>query len=278
MEILSHDTESLQALAKERNVHPLALEDCLHRDQLAKLEDYGHHQLLVWFLYVDGEIYELQFLLFPDLVVLVPHANPPRRSTWKEYLRVPDDNSDLALFIFHLLDFTTDISRSQVSALFREIQDFDQELFQGETRIESILPTRRKLAEIERHIDRLPSVSQQTLHFFQSRHDLKWKFRDLQDHCDRLYQSVVYYQSQITSSFELYWAVAAQKTNLQVKKLTLLASFSLPLTFWASFFGMNFEALPFSSPFSLPAALVLMLLSAGATYLFLRAKGFLAES
>lgn len=278
MEISSQDTETLQKLAKERNVHPLALEDCLHRDQLAKLEDYGHHQLLVWFLIAGKEVFELQFLVFVDLIVLVPHSPPPDQKTWKDFLRVREDQTDLPLTLFHLMDVATDISRSEMNILFSEIQDFEQELFQGETRIESILPTRRKLAEIERHIDRLPSVAQQTSHFFQSRQDLKWKFRDLQDHCERLYQSVVHHQGQIASAFELYWAVAAQKTNLQMKKLTLLASISIPLTFWASFFGMNFEALPYSDSRAMPAALILMVISSVGTYFFLRFKGYLSSN
>lgn len=56
-EVLSSDNIVLTALAKELEVHPLALEDCQHRDQRPKLDDYETHQLLVWFMLAKGRIY-----------------------------------------------------------------------------------------------------------------------------------------------------------------------------------------------------------------------------
>src|SRR6476469_5369059 len=72
-EILSTDTAKLKAMAEALQVNPLALEDCIHRDQRPKLDEYEHHEFLVWFMLAKGEVYELQFIIFPDQIIFVPH-------------------------------------------------------------------------------------------------------------------------------------------------------------------------------------------------------------
>lgn len=273
-EILSSDADALKALATQLNVHPLALEDCLHRDQRAKLEDYGNHQFLVWFLYTEKKIYEVQFLLFPDLLLFVPHEKPPKGQSWKDYLNILEQDRDLPHLLYHTLDRITDITSSEIRSLYQKIQNFEQKLIQGESEIAHIMPTKKKLAAAEMQLERLPSLTQQLQNFYHPKDNLKWKFRDLHDHCERLYQSIVFNQGQIASSIDLYWVVAAQKTNLQVKKLTLLASISMPLTFWASFFGMNFQAIPFDSPVFFAGAMCVMFGSVLALYFYLRYKGY----
>jgi len=273
-EVLSSNPEALRALGAELNVHPLALEDCFHRDQRAKLEDYGNHQFLVWFLYTEKKIYELQFLIFPECLVLVAHDKPPTGTSWKDYLSISSLERDLPHFVYHTLDRITDLTSAEIRGLFQKIQNFEQRLIKGDSDMTQILPTKKKLAAIEMQIEHLPSVTHQLQNFFHPKDQLKWKFRDLHDHCARLYQSIVYQQGQIAGAFELHWAIAAQKTNLQVKKLTLLASISMPLTFWASFFGMNFQTIPFESPTFFAIAMTVMFGSVIALYFFLRAKGY----
>lgn len=274
IEVLSTDTQGLQALATQYQIHPLALEDCFHRDQRAKLEDYGHHQFLVWFFFYQGEVHELQFLILPDLVIAVPHGQPPAGSSWKEFLRISEEGKDLPHFLYHILDRLTDLSRSEVGHLFKRIQSFEQQLFEGAAEIQEILPVRKILSTIEVEMGHLPSVSQQLQNFFNPKDDLKWKFRDLRDHCERLYQSVIFNQGQIAVSFDLFWAVATQKTNLQIKKLSLLASIAVPLTFWASFFGMNFETIPYEDPKFFALAMSVMIGSVLSTFFFLKYKGY----
>lgn len=83
-EIYSTDTAGLSELAAKLKVHQLALEDCYQRDQRPKLDDFENHQFLVWFLLAGGKIYEIQFLIFPDQLVVVPHDPPPSGESWAE--------------------------------------------------------------------------------------------------------------------------------------------------------------------------------------------------
>lgn len=276
LEISSTNTSELQRLGQELNIHPLALEDCFHRDQRAKLEDYGNHQFLVWFMFTQNKVYELQFLIFPDRVLFVPHENPPGGSaSWKDFFQLTEDRmKDVPTTLFHTLDRAIDLSFLDLRALTAKIENFEQKLFKGNPDLKSILPIKKKLATIELYMGHLPLISQQLQNVFQLKTDLRWKYRDLRDHCQRLHESVIFQQTQIISSFELHWAMAAQKTNLQIKKLTLLASISVPTTFWASFWGMNFQTIPFDSPLFFAGAIFLMFATATGTYLFLKHRGY----
>jgi magnesium transporter len=274
-EVSSQNIEALTRLAQELQINPLALEDCLHRNQRAKFEDYGNHQFLVWFLLVDKKIYELQFLLFPDLILFVPHDKPPSHEAWKEFFRIQDDSKDVARTLYQILDRSMDVSMAEVRLLFSKIQHMEESIFEGGVNdLKSILPIRKQLAAIEMEMSHLPTISEHLQTFYHPKDDLKWKFRDLRDHCERLYQGVIFHETQIASLFELFWAVSAQKTNLQVKRLTMLASITVPMTFWASFWGMNFEAIPYNNPSVFYAAIALMVASALGTYFFLRLQGY----
>jgi magnesium transporter len=276
LEIPSTQTSELQKMGTELSIHPLALEDCFHRDQRAKLEDYGNHQFLVWFMATQNKIYELQFLIFPDKILFVPHEPSPGGSpTWKDYFQLTEEKmKDVPTALFLALDKAIDISFLELRNQITKIDSFEQKLFKGNTDLKSILPIKKKLAAIELQMGHLPLIAQQLQGLFQLKNDLRWRYRDLRDHCQRLHESVTFQQTQIISSFELHWAMAAQKTNLQIKKLTLLASVSVPMTFWASFWGMNFQTIPFDNPYFFAGAMTIMFTTAVGTYFFLRYRGY----
>jgi magnesium transporter len=279
LEVYSTQTNELQLLAKELGIHPLALEDCFHRNQKAKLEDYETHQFLVWFLYTHTKIYELQFLLFPEKIVFVPHDPPPDGSkTWKEYFHLSDDKlRDVPHALFQALDLSTDQSFLELQSLINKMDAFEQKLFKGTAEFKTILPIKKKLATLEMQMGPLPLLAQQIQNLLQVKNDLRWRFRDLRDHCERFHDSLTFQQTQLVSSVNLHWAMAAQRTNLQMKKLTLLASVSVPLTFWASFWGMNFEFIPYKNPYFFAAAMIVMLGTAIGTYLFLKYRGYWSD-
>lgn len=273
-EILSTDRESMDRLAKDFQVHPLALEDCQHRDQRPKLDDYDTHQLLVWFLFAKDRVYELQFLIFEDHLIAIPHEAPPSGATWHEYLKLTDDHKDIWHFLYHVLDHATDQTWQELRQLFTQIDQFEQELFKKEINPQSLLRLKKKLNQMDYSIGHLNSVTEQIRKLCHPAGDLAWKFRDLADHCERIYRSINLYRSQIVTTIELFWGLQANRTNRQIKKLTLLASIAVPLTLWSSFWGMNFQAIPFDHPWIFPIAIALMIVTVGATLWVLVRRGY----
>ncbi len=276
-EVISTDTSALSALASELNVHPLALEDCQHRDQRPKLDDYETHQLLVWFMLAKGRIYEIQFLIFKDQLVAVPHEPPPEGKTWGEYLRVSNHHKDVWHLLYNALDSATDITWQEIRLLFSQVDEFEQEMFKKDFSPQNLLLVKKQLNQIDFSIGHLSSVAKQLQNLCNPKGDLNWKLRDLFDHCERTYRSIALYRSQIATTIELFWGLQANRTNKQIKKLSLLASISVPLTFWASFWGMNFEFIPFTSPNLFFVAIALMAASVGITFWLLVRKGYWSD-
>lgn len=106
IEALSNDEAFLKKLGADFMVHPLALEDCFNRDQRPKLDDYSTHQFLVWFMFHKNKVYEVQFIIFPDKLIAVPHEQPPEGLAWSEFLKM--GKIDSYRDVWHLLYATLD--------------------------------------------------------------------------------------------------------------------------------------------------------------------------
>jgi magnesium transporter len=276
-EVLSQNVEQLNLLGRELKVHPLALEDCQHRDQRPKLDDYETHQLLVWFLLAANEVHEIQFIIYPDHLVAIPHDPPPHGATWWEFLRMTDPGKDVWHLLYHALDRITDISWQEMRKMFADADEYEQEMFRREISPQDLIALKRQINEVDYSLSHLPSVTEQLQNLCQPTGDLAWKLRDLHDHCERIYRTISLYRSQIATTIELYWGLQANRTNAQVKKLSLLASIAVPMTFWASFWGMNFQAIPFDSPHLFWSAIGVMGISVLLTTWLLIRKGYWAD-
>jgi len=275
-EVASVEESKLRDLANQYSVHEMALEDCLHRDQRPKLDDFENHKFLVWFCYYQDRIYEIQFIIFNDTLILVPHEKSPIGNTWSEFLNF-NSNSNSNLDVWHatyyLLDKLTDMTWTELRQLYHYVDDFELNIFKKEVKPQELIKIKRKLNNIELSIGHLSSVAIQLQNLNLNSHDLNWKLRDLHDHCERINRSLAMYRGQTTSTIDLYWGLQANKTNYQIKKLTLIASIGLPLSFWSSFWGMNFEIIPFKTAELFFAAIAIMCISVGLTIYFLVKKG-----
>lgn len=274
IEVQSSQTKDIETIGKSLGLHALAAEDCINRDQRPKLEDYGTHQFLVWFMIYNSELYEIQFAIFSDTILVVPHELPPRGATWKEFLNVSDQHIDTRHMLYMALDRITDVSWSEVKRLFMEAEALEEKVFSAEYDPRVILDLKKRLLLIDYSMGHLPSLVKQLQNFFQPTDDLNWKFRDLHDHCERIYRSISLYRSQIATTIELFWGFQAHKTNTHIKKLSLLASIAVPMTFWASFWGMNFESIPFRSEALFISAIAVMVGSVVLSTWYLKRKGY----
>lgn len=273
-EILSTDREALNHAAEIRSIHPLALEDCLHRDQRPKLDDYENHKFLVWFLLTREKVYEIQFLIFTDEIIVVTHDGAPDGTLWRDYLKLTQPHRDVWHMLYQALDRATDITWQDIRAICSYVDELEQEIFKKDFNPQELIAVKKQLNQIDDSIGHLASVAKQILNLTQPTDDLKWKLRDLQDHCERIYRSIALYRSQISSVVEMYWGLQANRTDRQIKKLSILASVSVPLTFWTSFWGMNFDFIPFESTALFFGALSLMGISVAVTSFLLIRKGY----
>jgi len=275
IELSTLDKENVLQVLTELKVHPLTIEDCLNQGQRAKLEEYDSHQFLVWFMLANDQVFELQFIIFPDSLILVTHGEPPDGGTWQNYLKVETLRCrDMIHLLYNVLDRATDKTSLELRAISALIDSFEDKMFESSVEPRSVLALRKILSQCEFSIGHLPSLTKQMQNLYQFKDDLKWRIRDLHDHCERNKDWIEAQGEHITHAIDLYWGLESNRTNAQIKKLSLIASISIPMTFWASFWGMNFQAIPYESVHFFELAIGVMILSCLSVYLFLRKKGY----
>ncbi|NHN40431.1 magnesium/cobalt transporter CorA [Halorubellus sp. JP-L1] len=110
--------------------------------------------------------------------------------------------------------------------------------------------------------------------------DTEKYFRDVQDHVIQLVELVETYRDLVAGARDIYLNSLSMSTNEVMKRLTVVATIILPLTFVVGVYGMNFSDSPYNMPelawtFGYPSVLVGM---AGVTIVmvaYFRREGWL---
>jgi magnesium transporter len=105
-------------------------------------------------------------------------------------------------------------------------------------------------------------------------------YRDVYDHLVQLVDLTETYRDLARGARDIYLNTLSQSTNEVMKRLTVVATVVLPLTFVAGVFGMNFSGGPWNMPelgwpFAYPAVVVGMLAVAVVLVAYFRSEGWL---
>jgi magnesium transporter len=107
--------------------------------------------------------------------------------------------------------------------------------------------------------------------------DAKVYFRDVYDHFVRLYDIIESLRDLVTGALETYLSMVNNRMNEIMKTLTIITTLFMPISFLASFFGMNFfqPVVPMNAwtgwPMFIVLNLVMILLPIG-MYLWIRQR------
>lgn len=241
----------LETLGELVEMHPLALEDTREFGQRAKLDDYPNSALLVAYgveLRIAGRprVVEVHLHISKDALVTVSRepltaldearrrvaANPAGGGGHAVY-RVLDalagsflaalDGFDRAIDTLQeaLVEHAATVDRNRIFELRRELVTMNQ----------VVTPQRDLLASGDDLIGVLPDTD---------RHRARNRFRDVHDHLAHAAELIGFYREQLASLLDLYVTEVSNRLNEIMKRLTLIATVFLPLTFVTGFFGMNF--------------------------------------
>ncbi|MFB6195767.1 MAG: magnesium/cobalt transporter CorA [Haloplanus sp.] len=105
-------------------------------------------------------------------------------------------------------------------------------------------------------------------------------YRDVYDHLVQQVELVETYRDLASGARDIYLNTLSQSTNEVMKRLTVVATIILPLTFVVGVYGMNFEGGPYGMPelgwrFGYPAVLLGMALTAGVMLRYFRSEDWL---
>jgi magnesium transporter len=100
-------------------------------------------------------------------------------------------------------------------------------------------------------------------------------YRNVYDHLVRVSDQVDTCRELASSIMEAYFSVSSARLNEVMKRLTLISTIFLPITFITSLYGMNFVFMPeLQLPWAYPAVLGLLVVVALIMYLQFKSRGW----
>ena len=248
------DHEEVEALAARFHIHPLAVEDLLNSNQRPKLDDYGDQLFVVLFgalELADGTIAlaEVHFLIGDGYLVTVTTEAMPAIEKLEAQL---DKRPELCgpspdMMFYRICDSLVDSVFPLLDHIGANIDTVEDEVLENPDRetlrvifsLKRDLLTLRRVTGPQRDLlqsitsPRTPRIGTETQLFL----------RDVYDHTVRIAEQVDSFRDLVSSSLDAYLTSVSNRLGEQTRRLTVVATIFLPLTFLTGFFGMNFAFL-----------------------------------
>jgi magnesium transporter len=302
--MLRPSSDEIAAVAREFDLHDLAVEDTVTAHQRPKVERYGETVFVVLrpARYIDPvevvEIGEVHLFLGPGFVITVRHAEEP--DLHEVRLRLEHDPELLAhgpfAVLYAVMDKVVDDYGPVLDGLQNDIDQIEVQVFDGHPGVSRrIYQLTREVIEFQRAVEPLQDIFEQ----------LRWRLgkggedtdlelrralRDVADHGTRTIERLEGFRTLLTNILTVNAALVAQRQNEemarltaagyeqneQVKRLSSWAAILFAPTLIAAVYGMNFEDMPeLAWPLGYPMAVAMMLLLAVVLYVVFKRRGWL---
>jgi len=247
--------DEFEAVSKQFDWHPLAIDDMRVETHLPKVDDFGNHLLLVVHAAAfdeRGRFDTIEMEIFLGEGYLVTHHSQPipalaalHERCWRNHAVA---TKGPAYLLYLLVDGMADVYLPYLEMLDDRVDDLEEEILERPTRQtqgeiyalkRDVIKLRRIVlpqAEVLRRLGRgefpiLPEASEMY-------------FRDVHDHLWRVSEEANSYRDLLTAALDSYLSAVSNDMNQVMKVLTVFSSIFIPLTFLAGIWGMNFEHMP----------------------------------
>ena len=263
--------EELEEMAREFNLHELAVEDARHGHQRPKIEEYGNSLFCV--LHVpevagdDVEVGEIDIFVGPNYILSV------RQRTQHGFGEVraraegePELLKHGSGFVFYaLLDNVVDRYFPLVDQLEVELEKIEERIFSGDSakaNIQALYALKHKGMTIRHAVEplieavhklyggRVPQVCSGTQEYF----------RDVYDHLLRVSQQLDGLRDMVITAMQVNLSMISLSENEVTKRLAAYAALVAVPTMVAGIYGMNFKNMPeLDWVFGYPMSIAIML-------------------
>ncbi len=252
-----HDISIFEELGKHFGIHPLMLEDILNTHHLPKFEDYGEQ---LFFTLKDLSLEDadnfvakkqLSFILGNHYLIsfeeyksdLFTHIIE-RIKTHKGKVRVMKND----YLLYALNDVIIDNYLKLIDNMDDDMELIEEELLHNRSKLvlnkilhkrkqhlslkKSVMPVLEEIRKL--HHSESPLINEKTYIYFQ----------DIIDHLTQVTQNLDTFREMISNLSELYLANNDIQMNDVMKRLTVVSTIFIPLTFIVGLYGMNFRYFP----------------------------------
>ena len=281
-----HKLDLIEKIGKHYNIHPLTLEDIVHTESRPKFEDYDHYVISIMkMLYHDDVVHSehLSILLFNDTVISFQEPSGGdafdivRNRLRQCKGRVRKMQADY--LAYSLMDAVVDCYFKILEKVGEHIEQLDEEITESPQReaLVRLHDLKREMIFLRRQMWPVRELSNNMMRseteLIRDTNDAY--LRDLQDHINRLLDSIEGYREMLSSIMEVYLSNNSNKLNEAMKALTVISSIFIPVTFIVGVYGMNFKYMPeINSPYAYGIVWVVMLVVMASMALFFKRKNW----
>jgi len=242
------------------NFHPLAVEDCTSEKSEPKVDDYGEYLFIVMHALVRRQLEERHELATVELHMFLGKNYVV--TFHKEKIRSVDQvrglierKTDLMmghgadLLAHSLLDRLVDHFMPIVDRYDHKIDDLEEEIFNNNPSteyLEELLQLKRDISTLRRMVgpqrDTIYFLTRSASPFINPRHQMY--FRDVYDHLLRIYAIAEGFHDSLTGLLQAYYSFSSHRLNDIMRRMTVVATLTMPAVIIASVYGMNFHHMP----------------------------------
>lgn len=290
LDISNPESEEVDLVAQELELHPLAVEDARHGHQRPKIDQYETHYFIVFYALETPSpgvvnYHEVAIFVVANAIVTVHQGDfTARQLVEKRFVEGKIPTSGLLLHA--LLDTMVDQYFEVVDQYGERIDLLEQfvaeeagpNLHRAHGPLRELFLVKRDLLELRKTITPEREVLQVLV-----RGDIRELretgkrayFQDVYDHILRVTDEIDTFRELSSNVIDAYLAASSNRLNEVLKVLTSVATVLLVLTLITGFFGQNWEAIPYSSVSLFWFSLGLMVAAAVAIAVYFRRRGWL---
>lgn len=249
----SDAAEDQVILEKTFGFHPLAIDDALQETHVPKLDDWMDYLYIVlhgvaYDKQADEPLDTLELDIFLGKNYMVTHHDHKIDAIEQVWTFLSRDERGLKNGPDHLLYRITDELVNSYMHVFDTLDDdvdqIETEVFgrPGAITLEKIYSLKRSVLRLRRIItpqrEVLNKLAREEYDVIDPRDQVY--FRDVYDHLVRMQDLTESLRELVSGTMETYLSMVNNRMSEVVKTLTIITTFFMPLSFIASFFGMNF--------------------------------------
>jgi magnesium transporter len=275
--------DEFDSVAREFQLHELAVEDAIKAHQRPKLEIYGETIFLVMrtACYLeeteDVELGQIMLFVGPGFIISVRHG--PATDLHPVRLALEEKSELLrcgpSAVVYAIVDKVVDDYAPVVAGVTDDVEDVEKQVFSPERPnvTERIYKLKRETVEVHRATDPLiePLARLVRDEFDVVDDRIQPYFRDVVDHVKRANEQVENLRELLNGILEANLSQIGVRQNEDMRKITAWAGIAAIPTVIGAIYGMNFEHMPeLGWSFGYPATLVVM--AALCLFIYLRFK------
>jgi magnesium transporter len=296
------DVDELRSVAREFELHHLAVDDAIAAHQRPKLERYGNTLFAVLrpARYLDDvekvEFGELHVFVGREFVVTVRHAESPDLAQVRRRLEQTPELLRLGpeAVLYAILDQVVDEYGPVVAGLENDIDEIEDQLFDGDPAVSRrIYDLLREVIEFQRASHPLADMLQalqQGFDKYQVELELQRHLRDVLDHTLRVVERADSFRALMQNALTVQTTLLGQRQNEEmrhlteaslaqnedVKKISAWAAILFAPTLVGTIYGMNFDHMPeLHWLLGYPLALLLMVVTSVSLYAVFKRRRWL---